>query len=122
MTKVQSVADIGVLSTEAVNGFANRDCHGDIGQTGFYWKGNTFTIYLIWKAIFSKYRLLILPDDIRLDDALAGRLAEFLAKGGKVLATGESGLKADADAFALTLRRGNSSGKTNTGQLLYSAV
>ena len=39
MTKVQSVADIGVLSTEAVNGFANRDCHGDIGANRILLEG-----------------------------------------------------------------------------------
>ena len=99
--KVQSVADIGVLSTEAVNGFANRDCHGDIGANRILLEGKYLYDILDLESDFSKYRLLILPDDIRLDDALAGRLAEFLAKGGKVLATGESGLKADADAFAL---------------------
>ncbi len=50
---------------------------------------------------FSKYRLLILPDEIRLDDPLANRLNRYLENGGKILATGLSGLKTEAAQFAL---------------------
>mgnify|MGYP002378634423 CR=1 FL=1 len=49
----------------------------------------------------SRYKLLILPDVIRLDDELAGIVERYLAGGGKVLMTGESGLRAQGDGFAL---------------------
>lgn len=45
------------------------------------------------------YRLLILPDCIRVDAALAKRLDAFLAKGGSILATGTSGLSPDGSTL-----------------------
>jgi len=50
---------------------------------------------------WSRYRVLVLPDKIRLDAALAGKLREYLAAGGKVIASHESGLAPDRDEFVL---------------------
>ncbi len=50
---------------------------------------------------FSAHRLLILADDVRLTADLAARIRRFLAAGGKVIATGRSGLDAEKDAFGL---------------------
>jgi len=50
----------------------------------------------------SSYRLLILPDEIRLNDTLRDKIKAFLAKGGKLLATGISGLAKNGNDFALT--------------------
>lgn len=50
---------------------------------------------------FSKYRLLVLPDTIKLDDSLAKRFAAFVAGGGKLILTGASGLSVDESGFAL---------------------
>jgi hypothetical protein len=50
---------------------------------------------------WSRYRVLVLPDKIRLDDSLAGRLRAYLADGGHVLASHHSGLAADRDEFLL---------------------
>ena len=44
---------------------------------------------------FARYRLVILPDGVVVDQTLAKRLDAYVAKGGSVLATGNSGLKAD---------------------------
>jgi len=44
----------------------------------------------------SKYELLILPDSVRVDDALAKKLSAYLKAGGSILATGYSGLSDDA--------------------------
>jgi hypothetical protein len=41
---------------------------------------------------FERYELLILPDDFKMDDALAKRVRAFLKAGGKLLASGTSGL------------------------------
>ena len=49
----------------------------------------------------SKYKLLILPDTVRLDKALTEKVEAFIKAGGKVLATGTSGLKCDCDEFAI---------------------
>lgn len=50
---------------------------------------------------FSQYRLLILPDEILLDDTLKIKIQTFLAAGGKLLASGSSGLSWDKTDFAL---------------------
>jgi len=49
----------------------------------------------------SRYRLLILPDEIEVSEAFAGRLSEFIRQGGSVIATFESGLAPEKDRFAL---------------------
>jgi hypothetical protein len=49
----------------------------------------------------SKYKLLILADEIRLSPELARKLAGYLASGGSVVASYRSGLKIDRDEFAL---------------------
>ena len=43
----------------------------------------------------TQYELLILPDAIQLDDALIKKIRAFLKRGGKLLATGTSGLTPD---------------------------
>jgi hypothetical protein len=55
------------------------------------------------KADFSVYRVLILPDAIPVDAALAARLAAYVAGGGKLIATFESGLLPDKRGFAAPL-------------------
>jgi hypothetical protein len=50
---------------------------------------------------FSKYRILVLTDQIRLDAELAARIRDFIEKGGKVISCGHAGLRRDTDTFAL---------------------
>lgn len=52
-------------------------------------------------AELSRYRLIVLPDDIRLDNDLAVRIETFVAGGGAVLSTGRSGLNVQGDAVML---------------------
>lgn len=49
---------------------------------------------------WSAYRVLILPDQVLLTDALAQKLNRYVAAGGSVLATHQSGLTPDKRAFA----------------------
>ena len=49
---------------------------------------------------FSAYRMLILPDKIPVNPALAEKLREYTAAGGKVLMTFESGLNESQTAFS----------------------
>ncbi|MBA3685112.1 MAG: beta-galactosidase trimerization domain-containing protein [Planctomycetes bacterium] len=50
----------------------------------------------------SRYRLLILPDDMVIDERLAAKLRARLAAGCRILATGWSGLSEDATAVVLS--------------------
>lgn len=50
---------------------------------------------------FSRYPLLILPDDIRMDTSLYRKIQKYLEGGGKIIATYESGLAQDGSSFLL---------------------
>lgn len=50
---------------------------------------------------WSRYKVLILPDKIRLDDALAAKVRDYLASGGRLIASHQSGLAMERDEFVL---------------------
>ena len=52
---------------------------------------------------FARYKALILPDDIRIDAELKAKLDAYLAQGGKLILSGESGLWKDRAEFAFDL-------------------
>lgn len=53
-------------------------------------------------ADFERYRLLILPDEVPLDDpALRGKVETFIAGGGTLVLSGRSGMDAAGDEFLL---------------------
>ena len=49
---------------------------------------------------FNKYKVIILPDLIKIPTELKLKLDDFIKHGGKLLATGKSGLYTDKDSFA----------------------
>jgi len=57
--------------------------------------------YVDFEDDISNYEAVILPDTIRMPPAVADRLSAYIANGGKVLLTGESGLAPDLGTFAL---------------------
>ncbi len=50
---------------------------------------------------FSKYEVIILPDAMVLNENSQNKLSEYLKNGGKVISSGQSGLKKDLSDFAL---------------------
>jgi hypothetical protein len=52
---------------------------------------------------FDGYAALVLPDDIRIDEPLKAKLDAYLAAGGKLILSGESGLWKDRAHFAFDL-------------------
>ncbi|MBW4080255.1 beta-galactosidase trimerization domain-containing protein [Paenibacillus sp. S150] len=107
---VQSVADIAVLSLEA----AREACPGgqllkgernlaDAGAVRILSEGHYLYDIVDTLTNFTAYKVLILPDEVPVWPELAAAIAAFTAGGGKVLATGRSGLNAAGDAFALDL-------------------
>ena len=62
--------------------------------------GHQFDI-LDSRSELAPYKLIILPDGILISDELAAKLEGYLASGGKLIASGESGLNMDKSAFAL---------------------
>ncbi len=98
------ITDIAILSAEAFSNRPNRNCPFDVGASRMLLEGKyLFNLIDREEEELSKYKLLILPDVIRIDDALKARLNEYVKNGGKLLCTGESGLAADKDEFAIEL-------------------
>lgn len=98
-------ADIALLSVEAVSlgqgAAAHRDVKPDTGATRVLLEGRFLFDVVDGESDFKPYRVVVLPDAIRLNPALAAKLKAYVAGGGKVLATGTSGLAADRDELLL---------------------
>lgn len=107
LDQVQSIADIGLLSYESafLSGATHQDSQFlmDVGANRMLLQTHMLYDIIDTAADFSKYKVLILPDAIRLSTSLKDKLEAYVAQGGKLLATGESGLSLTEDSFVLDL-------------------
>lgn len=93
---VRAVADIGILT---LAGGKLDACHnGAVRMLG--------ELKLTYDIInerhdLAKYRVILLPDDVRVSPVLGPKLEAFLAAGGGVISSGHSGLNPEGTAFAL---------------------
>lgn len=100
-------SDIAVLSSEAIlnyNGIALphwKTLSWNAGCARILLESNYLFDVVDTEADISGYKLLIMPDICVLDEKLAGKVKEFLANGGKVLASYESGLNPEKTDFAV---------------------
>ena len=104
----KNVADVAVLSNEAVlnyYGELNFDekkmKDSNAGCTRILLESHILFDLVDTEADLSAYKLLILPDFVVLDEALAAKVQAFIAEGGKVLASYQSGLNPECSDFAL---------------------
>lgn len=96
------VFDLAVLSSEAENR-SSKINPADEGACRVLLEGH-FLFGLVDRTMdWSAYRALILPDDIRIDPELKVRLDAFLADGGKLILSGNSGLWRDRDEYAFDI-------------------
>ncbi|MGQ9455250.1 MAG: beta-galactosidase trimerization domain-containing protein [Armatimonadota bacterium] len=96
---VTSIADIAVLSSEAETG----DRNPDTGAGRVLFEEHFLFDLIDRKVDFANYKMLILPDVIRIDEELKHRLDSYLENGGKLLLTGRSGLRTDESGFAIDI-------------------
>ncbi|MFC0212671.1 beta-galactosidase trimerization domain-containing protein [Paenibacillus chartarius] len=102
---VRNVADVALLSVESLkshtaeNG-ADRTGASDAGAVRMLLEGHMLFDVIDTEADFGRYKVLVLPDEVTLGGELLDKLKSFWAQGGKVLATGRSGLAEAGDAFA----------------------
>lgn len=104
---VTSVADVALLSTEAVgeqNGEEDeeRTSPSDSGCVRMLLEGKYLYDVIDTEAELSAYKAVILPDSVTPDGALTEKLRAYAAAGGKVLATGASCVDPDGK-FVLDL-------------------
>ncbi len=100
-------AEIGVLSVEAMQTPTlgrrpDRSIKADEGVVRVLMEGQYTFDVLDRDRDFTPYRLLILPDEITVDAALAAKIEAYAAQGGNVLLTGQSGLRPEG-GFAFDL-------------------
>ena len=100
----ENICDIAVLGEEAcLTEAASRDTihNGDIGANRVLLNGHYLYTFIDKEVDFNKFKVLILPDTVRLNKELANRLNAYLEQGGKLLLSGESGLWENEDVFAV---------------------
>lgn len=97
-----NIADVALLSTEAIQLKKVGNIKGgseDEGCAKILLEGKYLFDVIDLESDFSKYKVIILPDIIRVDDRLNKILGEYVMNGGKLLASGESGIT-DNNNFA----------------------
>ncbi len=103
-------ADIALLSQEAVEnyftendfstGVSGKTGNTDAGAVRLLLEGKYLFDVIDLEADFSKYKVIILPDTARVDSHIKDLIDKFIDNGGRILATGTSGLYRDEDSFA----------------------
>ena len=91
----QAVTEIGLFQAPARHTSAIESTGADEGATRMLMHLKHQFDVVHPQSDLGKYSVLILPDCITVDAALAGRLRTFLKGGGRMLASGTSGLSAD---------------------------
>lgn len=100
----KAVSDIGVLSAAACSSYTKgRNDKSDIGVNRILLEKKYLYDFIDKNADFSAYSLLILPDHITIEPQLQAKLTQYLIKGGKLLASGDSGLDPEKTKFVLPL-------------------
>ncbi|RFU45644.1 alpha-amylase family protein [Paraburkholderia sp. DHOC27] len=96
----KQVSEIAILSAEHMNPGMGRNHPSDDGAVQMLMELHRPFDVIDESARFEDYRLVILPDEIPVDAALAQRFETYLAAGGKVLASWHSA-RAGEHGFAL---------------------
>lgn len=95
LDNVKPVCDIAMLSLEATSSEDNgvNLAKSDTGAGRILIEGK-YQFSVIDKDVdFEKYKVIVLPDLIDADDEVYEKLKKFTAQGGKILASGKSGIK-----------------------------
>jgi hypothetical protein len=100
--KAEAVVDIGVFCAEEFIEQRNYTVPMPmLGLVRMLQEGGHQFDVIDSKSPLGKYKVLILPDWITVDDKLAAKLEKYVAGGGKLLASHRSGLNEAGDAFSL---------------------
>jgi hypothetical protein len=95
------VTEIGTI-TLLTRGYHEGLPHSDIGAANVLQESHHQFDVLDTESPFDKYRVILLPDSHRMDGALLAKLRQYLAGGGALILSHESGLDENGREFALT--------------------
>lgn len=101
---VAPASEVAILSEESLeHGFtaARHEQTGDEGAARILLETQIPFDVIDTEADFGRYRVILFPDRIRMDAALAAKTNAFLAGGGRAILSHLSGLAPDRDAFAV---------------------
>lgn len=96
----KAITEIGFLSSSA-SLLAGAVATADVGATNILAELHHQFDVLDRDSDFSRYKIIILPDSLRFDDVLLAKVRAYLAGGGKVLLSHESGLDMAGTRFVL---------------------
>lgn len=97
------VVDIGVFTPEEFFGAdAGRLPRALIGAVKILQRASHQFDVIDSHCDFSRYKVLIMPDDIPVSDELANKLEKYLKDGGSLIASFESGMNRDKTTFNLS--------------------
>jgi hypothetical protein len=91
----RNVADVGVLSAQALDPAHVKGEDSDVGATRLLLEGQILFNMIDAEMDFSPYKLIMVPDEGQIDSALKAKLDAYLARGGKLLVIGRGALGAD---------------------------
>lgn len=105
LDNVNHISDVALFSYEAYCGAfgteqAGKSTNIDAGAARILLEGKYLFDMIDSEVDFNKYKVIILPDLVRVDASLKEKLDDFISQGGKILATGKGGLMLNEDKFA----------------------
>jgi hypothetical protein len=95
------VTEVGIL-TMLIHGYHEDSTNSDVGAANMLLELHHQFDVLDNESSFDAYKLVVLPDGHRLDPALLAKVRQYLAGGGALILTDESGLDEKGKEFALT--------------------
>jgi len=100
------VADVAILSVEPylesiTDEEAKKSGNSDSGAVRILLEGKYLFDVIDEQENFEKYKVIILPDIILINEKLKEKIKEYVKNGGKILASGYSGLNENKSEFSL---------------------
>jgi len=99
----KNVADIGLLSFASLTWRKGRNDEVDDGAARVLLEGHYLFDVIDREMDFSRYKMVILPDEVDVDPALEKKLTAYLKRGGRLFLTGRSGLKPGGRGFLFNI-------------------
>ncbi len=105
-SNAENVADIGLLSTQAAGSpeaAHARTSHSDAGAVRMLLEGKILFDVIDWESDLLKYKIIILPDQIVVNEDKVPLLQQYVDNGGKLFVTGTSALNQELGQFVVDM-------------------